>query len=73
MRTLIKYLVNSNSPIESVVVNGWVRTRRDSKAFSFLEVNDGSCLTNLQVMADANTVGYKDISPTASQILIKHV
>lgn len=62
MRTLIKYLVNSNSPIESVVVNGWVRTRRDSKAFSFLEVNDGSCLTNLQVMADANTVGYKDIS-----------
>lgn len=62
MRTLIKYLVNSNSPIESVVVKGWVRTRRDSKGFSFLEVNDGSCLTNLQVMADANTVGYKDIS-----------
>lgn len=35
-----------------VEVCGWVRTRRDSKDFSFLEVNDGSCLKNLQVVAD---------------------
>ena len=32
---------------------GWVRTRRDSKGgFSFIEINDGSCLKNLQVIAD---------------------
>ncbi len=36
-----------------VKVNGWVRTRRDSKAgVSFIELNDGSCLKNLQVVAD---------------------
>ena len=34
-------------------VQGWVRTRRDSKGgFSFLEINDGSCQGNLQVVAD---------------------
>src|SRR5258706_414914 len=36
-----------------VKVSGWIRTRRDSKGgFSFLEVNDGSCFGNLQVVAD---------------------
>jgi asparaginyl-tRNA synthetase len=36
-----------------VAVNGWVRTRRDSKAgVSFIELNDGSCLKNLQVVAE---------------------
>ena len=35
-----------------VLLKGWVRTRRDAKGFSFLEVNDGSCLANVQVVAD---------------------
>jgi len=38
---------------EVVKVNGWVRTRRDSKAgVSFIELNDGSCFKNLQIVAD---------------------
>ena len=38
---------------KSIRVHGWVRTRRDSKAgISFIELNDGSCLRNLQVIAD---------------------
>ncbi|MHC1742095.1 MAG: asparagine--tRNA ligase [Syntrophobacteraceae bacterium] len=38
---------------KDVTVNGWVRTRRDSKAgVSFIEINDGSCLKNLQVVAE---------------------
>lgn len=42
-----------------VEVRGWVRTRRDSKAgFSFIEVNDGSCLGNLQVVADGSLPNY---------------
>lgn len=45
----------------SVEVRGWVRTRRDSKAgFSFIEVNDGSCLGNLQVIADGSLANYTD-------------
>jgi asparaginyl-tRNA synthetase len=39
-------------------VNGWVRTRRDSKDFSFLEINDGSCLKNLQVIVPAMLPNY---------------
>ncbi len=44
---------------ESVTVNGWVRTRRDAKTFSFLEINDGSCLKNLQVIAEASLPNYE--------------
>jgi asparaginyl-tRNA synthetase len=54
-----------------VVLRGWIRTRRDSKGgFSFLEINDGSCLGNLQVIADANLPNYesdvKRLSPGCS-------
>ena len=43
-----------------VTLQGWVRTRRDSKAnFSFLELNDGSCFGNVQVLADAALPNYE--------------
>ena len=35
-------------------VEGWVRTRRDTGSFSFLELNDGSSLANLQIIADGD-------------------
>jgi asparaginyl-tRNA synthetase len=41
-------------------IGGWVRTRRDSKGgFSFLEINDGSCFGNLQVIADGKLSNYE--------------
>src|SRR5213080_1074054 len=41
-------------------VQGWVRTRRDSKGgFSFLELNDGSCFGNVQVVADGKLPNYE--------------
>src|SRR4051812_49136809 len=44
----------------TVTVHGWVRTRRDSKGgFSFLEINDGSCFGNLQVIAEAALPNYE--------------
>ena len=43
-----------------VCLQGWVRTRRDSKAgFSFIELNDGSCLGNIQIIADASLSNYE--------------
>jgi asparaginyl-tRNA synthetase len=43
-----------------VRVQGWIRTRRDSKGgFSFLEINDGSCLGNLQIIADSGLTNYE--------------
>ncbi len=44
-----------------VLLQGWVRTRRDSKAgFSFLELNDGSCLGNIQIICDGDLPNYAD-------------
>ena len=44
----------------NVLVRGWIRTRRDSKGgFSFLEVNDGSCLPGLQIVADGSLPNYE--------------
>ncbi|MFC1597875.1 amino acid--tRNA ligase-related protein, partial [Planctomycetota bacterium] len=43
-----------------VALHGWVRTRRDSKAgFSFLELNDGSSMGNIQVVAEAALENYE--------------
>ncbi|HZZ27816.1 MAG TPA: asparagine--tRNA ligase [Pirellulales bacterium] len=54
-----------------VRLSGWVRTRRDSKGgFSFLELNDGSCQGNIQIVADAKLANYeneiKHLSPGCS-------
>src|SRR5947208_14991165 len=44
-----------------VQLQGWVRTRRDSKGgFSFLELNDGSCQGNVQVIADGSLPNYEN-------------
>ena len=44
-----------------VEVRGWVRTRRDSKGgFSFIEINDGSCFGNLQIVAPGELANYAD-------------
>ncbi len=45
---------------KQVTLQGWVRTRRDSKAgFSFIELNDGSCFGNIQVIADGELPNYE--------------
>ncbi|MFZ7113351.1 MAG: asparagine--tRNA ligase [Desulfatiglandales bacterium] len=42
-------------------VMGWVRTKRDSKGgFTFIEINDGSCLSNLQVIANDDLPNYRE-------------
>jgi asparaginyl-tRNA synthetase len=62
MRALIKHLLAATGPNDAVTVKGWVRTRRDAKGFSFLELNDGSCLANLQVVVDAATPGAEQLA-----------
>ncbi len=50
----------SDSLGREVVLQGWVRTRRDSKAgFSFVEINDGSCFGNIQIIADGGLENYE--------------
>ncbi|WP_432737521.1 asparagine--tRNA ligase [Maridesulfovibrio sp. FT414] len=51
-RTCVKDILNAENSVSEILVKGWVRTKRDSKGFSFLEINDGSCLKNVQVIID---------------------
>jgi asparaginyl-tRNA synthetase len=51
MRTKIKHLLHSKPSSTPFTVCGWIRTLRDQKSFGFIELNDGSCLSNLQIVA----------------------
>lgn len=59
--TPIKDALQSTAPIGAIQVQGWVRTRRDSKDFSFIELNDGSSLRNLQIIARNTVSNYADV------------
>jgi asparaginyl-tRNA synthetase len=52
----VKAALAAEAPQDEVLVRGWVRTKREGKGFAFLEVNDGSCLKNLQVVLDEGVV-----------------
>ncbi len=58
---LIRHILSQQRPLPRVRVRGWIRTRRDAKGFSFLEINDGSTLSNLQVVVSSQTPGYREI------------
>ncbi len=65
-RMRIKSLLNSEAATDRIRVSGWVRTRRDAKGFSFLEVNDGSCLKNLQVIVDEAAPAFSQLKDVAT-------
>ena len=71
-RYKIIQLLNSEIPFERVNVKGWVRTRRDSKTFSFLEVNDGSSLKNVQIIADESLANYEEVKKITTGSAISH-
>ena len=63
IRDRVNDLLSSEAERASVIVKGWVRTKRDSKGgFSFLEINDGSCLAGIQVVADHNLASYQAVA-----------
>ena len=45
---------------KSVTVAGWAKTIRDSKAFGFIELNDGSCFKNTQIVFERATLDNYD-------------
>jgi asparaginyl-tRNA synthetase len=71
-RIKIAQLLKSSHPLDSILIKGWVRTKRDAKDFSFIEVNDGSCLANAQVIASQTLSNYAEIRKitTGSSIVV---
>src|SRR5437588_3096843 len=57
----VKNALNKTAPAQNIFVQGWVRTRRDSKDFSFIELNDGSSLRNLQIIAKSSLSNYAEV------------
>src|SRR5205809_2615239 len=69
--TPIQDALHEIAPIDAIQIQGWVRTRRDSKDFSFIELNDGSCLCNLQVIAKNSLANYADVQKLMTGASIK--
>ena len=61
---------------ESVVVSGWVKTSRESKNIGFIELNDGSCFKNLQIIVEASKLdNFKEIanSPVGTALVVNGI
>ena len=62
MKNMIIDILASKMPENAeITISGWVRTRRDAKGFSFVEINDGSCLANLQVVVGESMPNYDEL------------
>jgi asparaginyl-tRNA synthetase len=81
MRTKIKHILQAKDPStlsgKTVTVYGWVRTVRDQKSFAFIELNDGSTLVGLQVVAESSLPEYnaiiQQLSTGASVSIVGHL
>ena len=65
-RSLIADVLNAEKPARAITVCGWVRTRRDAKEFSFVELNDGSCLANLQCIVDEASPAHAELGDAST-------
>lgn len=57
----IAEILRNGQPDQSLTIKGWIRTKRESKGFAFIEVNDGSFLANLQVILPNDLPDYEDL------------
>ena len=72
-RSKIAELLKAEQPKDDILIKGWVKTRRDAKDFSFIELNDGSSLKNIQIIANNNLNNYEDVKKitTGSSLAVK--
>jgi asparaginyl-tRNA synthetase len=57
----IKNILQMEGQGQELTIEGWIRTKRESKGLSFLEINDGSTIKNLQVIVEENFPDYEAI------------
>ena len=73
VRTRVKQAVESETPKDGLVLKGWVRTKRESKGVTFLELNDGSCLSNLQIVVEPEVSDQKELGRINTGAAVKAV
>jgi len=57
----IANILRDGQPEQTVQVQGWIRTKRELKEFTFLEINDGSSLANLQIVLNLDLPDYANV------------
>ncbi len=73
-RTLVKDAHNAPAAADAILLQGWIRTRRDAKTFSFVELNDGSCLKGMQVIVNDSLPDYAELmrrSTTGASVSVR--
>ena len=75
-RTRISDIFASDAPLGEALVQGWVKTRRSSRSVSFVQVNDGSTLRDLQVVIGEDSPAYSvasSLTTGCSVAVVGHV
>ena len=57
----IRDILHNGEPGQSTTIQGWVRTKREAKGLTFVEVNDGSSMAGLQVVLNADLANYDTV------------
>ncbi len=70
-RDLIKNIQARGEEGQAVTVAGWIKTKRESKAFSFIIINDGSSQADLQIIADSGIPGSEDLNQAGTGASIR--
>jgi asparaginyl-tRNA synthetase len=69
--TPISFIQSDRVEPSKINVAGWVRTRRSSKKFSFIELNDGSCTKSLQILVDNSLENYHEVESLTTGCSVK--
>ena len=67
----IQNIINDPGINKNIEINGWVRTKRGSKNISFISINDGSTIKNLQIVAEASKFKEDDLKKINTGACIK--
>ena len=70
-RVKIKTILEQDLIGQEITLMGWVRTKRSNKNVSFIAVNDGSILTNYQVVADPNVIAEEVLKKCSTGACLK--
>jgi asparaginyl-tRNA synthetase len=58
MPSSIDHMLRTGQVGEQITLRGWIRSKRESKGFAFVDVNDGSCMANIQVVIAQTVPDY---------------
>ena len=71
LRQRIKTVLQEAEPNKPVTINAWVKTKRKSKKFAFMVVNDGSTQSDLQIIIDAGLEAFETLDQVSTGAAVR--